>query len=314
MLEHEQTTSNWSEQQAFIAELSQIALTSPSLVALFDKTVHRVREILKADFCKLLEYDLQSQTLLLRAGAGWKKGLVGKAQLNAGVESQAGYTLLSDHPIVVDDLSQEQRFHASPLLIEHGVKSGTSVVIKGYERPYGVLSVHSQKSRHFNLGDANFVQSIANILAGFIQRSSIETELRNLNTSLESQVEERTRLLRFLQDVTVMAHETSSITEATSIFLDMVRSFTGWQIGHLLVIAEQDIGTIHKDGYLSLIPLDLEPGKNRNAALIQKARENIHFEQGDSLAGAAWKKGAPVLLEDISRQPIVGREVLVVQV
>ncbi len=197
MAEHEQTTSGGSDQQAFIAELSQIALTSLSLAALFDMTVQRVKEILKADFCEALEYDPQSQTLLLRAGVGWKKGLVGKAQFDAGVEWQTGYTLFSDNPVVVADLSQERRFHGSPQLSEHGIRSGISVTIKGYEHAYGVLGVYSRKRRHFNLGEANFVQSTANILAGFIQRSSIETELRNLNASLELQVEARTRLLRW---------------------------------------------------------------------------------------------------------------------
>ncbi len=253
MAEPEQTTSNWSDQQTFIAELSQIALTSPALDALFDMTVRRVKEILKADFCEVLEYDPQSKTLLLRAGAGWKKKLVGKAKFDDGVEWQAGYALFSDRPVIVDDFSQEQRFHGSPLLMKLGVLSGISANIKSNKHTYGVLSVHSQKHQNFNPGDANFVQSTANILAGIIQRSSIENELRKLNTSLESQVEERTRLLRFLQDVTVMAHETSSITDAMSVFLDMVRSFTGWKIGHVLVISEQDIGTIQKGGYLSLI-------------------------------------------------------------
>jgi hypothetical protein len=96
----------------------------------------------------------------------------------------------------------------------------------------------------FNSTDVHFIKSAANILAGFLQRSTIETELRNLHTSLEAQVEERTRLLRFLQDVTVMAHETSSIIDAMSIFLDMVRSITGWQMGHVLVISGQDTEVI----------------------------------------------------------------------
>jgi GAF domain-containing protein len=156
MAEHGLTTSNLSVQQGFIAELSQIALESSSLEALLDLTVHRVREILKADFCEVLEYDPQTQLLLLHAGAGWDEGLVGKAQFEAGTEWQAGFSLFSDGPVVVDDLGQENRFHSSPLLFEQGIRSGISAVIKGYEHLYGVLAVHSQISSYFKQDDAQF--------------------------------------------------------------------------------------------------------------------------------------------------------------
>ena len=45
-------------------------------------------------------------------------------------ESQAGYTLLSNAPVVVEDLATETRFHGPALLTEHGVVSGMTVVIR----------------------------------------------------------------------------------------------------------------------------------------------------------------------------------------
>jgi GAF domain-containing protein len=95
-------------------------LTSPSLEALFDWSVRKIKGILKADFCEVLEYAPQTQTLLLRAGAGWKRGLVRKAQLEAGKEWEPGYALSRDRPVIVDDLTLEKRFRGSPLLIEQG--------------------------------------------------------------------------------------------------------------------------------------------------------------------------------------------------
>lgn len=195
MAEHEQRKTNGSEQQAFIAELSQIASASSSRAALFDITVHRIRKILKADFCEVLKYDPQSQKFLLRAGAGWKRGLIGKIHLDAGVEWLTGYTLSSDGPVVVDDFNLESRFHQPPLLVEHGVLSGISVILHGHEQTYGVLSVHSRKSQNFSLDDAYFMQSAANILAGFIQHSSIETELRNQNINIENRLQIQDELL-----------------------------------------------------------------------------------------------------------------------
>ena len=55
------------------------------------------------------------KALLLRSGVGWKQGLVGHATVGAGTDSQAGYTLLSDQPVIVEDLRTETRFSGSPL-------------------------------------------------------------------------------------------------------------------------------------------------------------------------------------------------------
>ena len=43
---------------------------------------------------KILEPLPDGKALFLRAGVGWKHGLVGHAIIDAGLHSQAGYTLL----------------------------------------------------------------------------------------------------------------------------------------------------------------------------------------------------------------------------
>jgi PAS domain S-box-containing protein len=300
---------NQLEQQAFIAKLGQIALGADSLETLLETTVSQVRKILKADYCKVLEYYPQSQSLLLRAGEGWQAGLVGNAQVEAGLDSQAGYTLISDAPVVVDDLSQEQRFHGPKLLLDHEVKSGISVVIRGIQHPYGVLGVHSREIRKFKPYDADFVQAIANILAGFIERSSVEDSLRNLNLSLGTQVDERTRMLRLLLDVTVRVNESESVDEAIIVVLDTIRSFTGWQAGHALFTIEDDHQNQLVDDHSLLTPNPIwSLDDSRDYTGITEARKYITFEDGDCLAGAALQNNAPILVEDISQQSVVGKE------
>ncbi len=91
--------------------------------------------------------------------------------------SQAGYTLLSDHPIIVDDLSAETRFQGPDLLIEHQVRSGMSVIIGNKNEPFGILGAHTKKHRTFTDDDVNFLQAMANMLAGAIDRSQTEETL-----------------------------------------------------------------------------------------------------------------------------------------
>ena len=136
-------------QQAAVAELGVHALAPIDPTALMDETVALVAQILEVEYCKVLELLPDGNTLLLRAGVGWKEGYVERATVNTDANSQAGYTLLQDEPVVAEDLLTETRFSAPPLLIEHGVISGMSVIIKGIERPLGVLGAHTANQRTF---------------------------------------------------------------------------------------------------------------------------------------------------------------------
>jgi signal transduction histidine kinase len=178
--------------QSVIAELGQDALGHASLSALMDKAVTLLATTLSVEYTKILELIPADHCLLLMAGVGWKQGYIGKATMSAGVESQAGYTLLSAHPVIVDDLRTETRFTGSPLLVEHQVISGMSVIIAGNQRPWGVLGVYTTQRRHFTSDDIYFVQSVANILGAALERERLDkaqtryaTMLRRSNDELQ---------------------------------------------------------------------------------------------------------------------------------
>jgi len=152
-------------QQAVISELSLDSMKGLELDALLQKTTDILAETLDVEYCKVLELQPNGKALLLRTGAGWKEGLVGYATVDTGIESQAGYTLKSNHPVIVTDLRTETRFSGPPLLHDHGVVSGISVIIKVAEQPWGILGVHTKKHRNFNENDINFIQTVANVLA-----------------------------------------------------------------------------------------------------------------------------------------------------
>lgn len=166
-----------ARQQAVVAQIGQRALKGTPLSTLMDEVVTLVAQTLEVEYCKVLETLPDGKNLLLRAGIGWKEGYVGQATVSAGIESQAGYTLLSSEPVIVLDLKQETRFSGPQLLHEHGVVSGMSVIIHGIERPFGVLGVHTSQKRLFTRDDVNFLQSVANVLSSAIERKRTEDEL-----------------------------------------------------------------------------------------------------------------------------------------
>ena len=159
-----------AKQQAAVVRLGQEALTETDLALLFQTACRLAAETLNADLVAVLELSEDRRELRLRAGTGWKDGVVGTAVVGAETSTQAGYTLLAGEPVIVTDLAAEERFEGEPLLREHGVASGMSVVIPGAEGPAGILAVHARAPGRFFEEDAYFLQSAANVLSAVLGR------------------------------------------------------------------------------------------------------------------------------------------------
>ncbi|WP_265110200.1 PAS domain-containing protein [Halosolutus halophilus] len=165
-------------QQEVVAELGQQALECDDIDRLLHDATVAVRDALEAEYCKVLERCPGGDEVRLRRGVGWQDGLVGSATVPTDRDSQAGYTLLVEEPVVVDDLATEERFSGPDLLLDHDVTSGISVVIGSLEDPWGVLGVHTTDHREFTEHDATFVQNVANVLASAIDNAQTERNLR----------------------------------------------------------------------------------------------------------------------------------------
>jgi GAF domain-containing protein len=68
-------------------------------------------------------------------------------------------------PVIVEDLCSQTRFAGPSLLVEHGVVSGMSVIIGGWQHPFGVLGAHTAHKRVFRQEDINFMTSVAHVLS-----------------------------------------------------------------------------------------------------------------------------------------------------
>ncbi|HZK67658.1 MAG TPA: PAS domain-containing protein, partial [Chloroflexota bacterium] len=173
------------QQQAAVARLGQVALGGLGLQALMGESVTLLAKHLGVEYAKMLELMPDGSRMLLRAGVGWHEGLVGHWTVEAGADTQAGFTLLAQEPVIVSDLRAETRFSGSPLLHDHGVISGISAVIPGRDRPYGVLGIHTYSHRTFTEYDVNFLLSVANVLAMAVERHTMEMELHQSRDQLK---------------------------------------------------------------------------------------------------------------------------------
>lgn len=178
-----------ARQQEIVTRLGQQALAGIELTELFDRAATHVAQTLEVEYCKVLELLPAGDELILRAGTGWEPGHVGYSTVSASVETQAGYTLLSDEPIIIEDWLIETRFRRSRMLQEHEVRSGVSVVIAGEPKPFGILSADTSQKRRFTQDDIYFLQAVANVLAAAIDRKRTEEALQEHTTILHAIIE-----------------------------------------------------------------------------------------------------------------------------
>ncbi|HLP78236.1 MAG TPA: ATP-binding protein, partial [Candidatus Paceibacterota bacterium] len=148
--------------------------------ALLNQVVTLVSQTLEVEFCRILELTPDRKALLLRAGVGWRKGVVGSELVDADPRLQAGYTLQSGEPVIIADVRKEFRFSNDPLLGEHRIVSGVSVAIAARGQTYGVLAVYSRRHRVFNSDDVQFLLAVSNALAVAAEHIRAEAELKKV--------------------------------------------------------------------------------------------------------------------------------------
>jgi two-component sensor histidine kinase len=165
-------------QQEILAELGVLALQGTPLPELIDRTAVLTADGLKAEFCKVLEYQPAEKRLLVRAGVGWDSDVVGKATVGADLESPAGFALRTGKPVISNHLENEERFRTPELLLEYGIHRAMNVILQGDGKPYGVLEVDSRSAGEFTQHDIAFLQGAANLLGMAIERQRFERDLR----------------------------------------------------------------------------------------------------------------------------------------
>ena len=166
-------------QQTAIATLGQFALTQNDLTALLNQAALLVAHTLESEYSAIWER-LSDGELLLRAGAGWKRGCVGETKIPADNYSQPSLTLNYGEMIVVPDLRIETQFAATPLFIEHGIIGGITAAIPTREQPFGVIGVHTSRRRDFTADEMQFLTAMATTLGIAIERKRAEAEMEKL--------------------------------------------------------------------------------------------------------------------------------------
>ena len=190
--------------QTILARFGELALRSDALDDILTEACRLVGEGLNTDLAKIVELQADGQTLLVRAGVGWKPGVVGKITIKVDDDTSEGLALKTGEPMISPDVEKETRFKYPPFLTENGVRAVANVlIIGGKDRPpFGILQVDHREPRQFTDADMVFLRSYANLVAAAVDRLRTmgdvldgKAALQRSHEALEARVAERTREL-----------------------------------------------------------------------------------------------------------------------
>jgi PAS domain S-box-containing protein len=274
-----------ARQQAAVAKLGQQALSGMDLDDLLDEASAIVSRCLDVEYSQVLELLPDGKTLVLRAGRGWKDGVVGHATLSIETESPSGFTLYSNEPLIIEGLNAEKDLNLPPFFEDHKITSGMSVIIFGHDYPFGVLGAYTTTKRRFTREDINFLQATANVIAMAIERKQSEKDLAAVKDELAIQLADMIHL-----------HELSSRL-ATSVELKVVLEEF---LSAVVTLQRADMGI--------LMLYDPEQKTLYNMTSIGFTDEYLNMVErvppGIGPCGAAITGRRQIIIEDIESDPL----------
>jgi PAS domain S-box-containing protein len=210
-------------QQTALARFGELAIKSDDLDGILTEACRLVGEALSTDLAKVMELREDGETLFVRAGVGWKPGVVGEAVVKAADHTSEGHALKTSGPMISPDIATEKRFSYPPFLVENGVRAVANVVIAGTngKPPFGILQIDSREPRQFTDTDTAFLRTYANLISTAVDRLRGNTELRSREARLRWS-EERFRRVSEIETVGVIFFNTDGrITDGNGAFLSM---------------------------------------------------------------------------------------------
>jgi len=167
--------------EAVLARFGELALRSDDLGEILTEACDLVCEALGTDLAKVMALQEDGETLLVRAGVGWKPDVVGQVTIKMMDHTSESHAFKTGEPVISPDIDRETRFTYPAFLTDNGVRALANVlIIGGMNRPpFGILQVDSRTPRQFTDDDTAFLRSYANLLAAAVDRLRVFGEMRN---------------------------------------------------------------------------------------------------------------------------------------
>ncbi len=162
-------------QKAVIAELAKRALECRDAVDLMQEAVSSVRAILETTLCIVARHSSAGDVRLIAADGESISWTIGP-----GHPTQTAHSLEIGRPVLSNDLLSETRFSPPPSVVARGMRRSLSVPVPERSGARHVILAHGPASmRPLTWEDVRFVEAVANLIAGALDRARSEDELRS---------------------------------------------------------------------------------------------------------------------------------------
>lgn len=183
-----------AEQLRTVNEVSRKISSIINLDELLPYVVNLLRQSFDYYNVNLFLYEPNSNNLVLKAGSGGYTGTVPiGTQVNMEEEGIVGWVAQTGAPLLINDVTQEPRYHIVEGLSE--TKSELAVAVKMGEKVLGVLDIESTELDAFSEADMFTAQTLADQLAVAIENARLYQETRQIAV-----MEERNRIAREIHD------------------------------------------------------------------------------------------------------------------
>lgn len=187
--------------QRALADFGDFVLYHEDLDEILTEGCRIVAFALGADLAKIIQIERETRTGLVRAGVGWRDGIVGHERVSLDERSSEAFAIEHTQPVITNDVRSETRFHFASFLLDHGVAALVNVPILLPGRvPFGVLQVDAREARAFDQGDVEFLKTYAMTLGPVIDRLKTVAELRQADERLRLIVENARGYVMILSD------------------------------------------------------------------------------------------------------------------
>lgn len=161
-----------------LAEFTEYVVTGDNLEKIFTRAVELITNTLPVEYVMAGELRSDGQKFILRPDADKSKAHKDDVNRSGHELRTTVLDLLARGAMVFDAHDKEMHRTVCDLVRTTNIACGISVPIPGRERPWGVLVAYSNRQRSFEDADANFISTVANILASTFERTWAEQKRR----------------------------------------------------------------------------------------------------------------------------------------
>lgn len=224
---------------SFVREIGHLAASTRDWDEMLRIVIERTTGIMGAEVASLYLVERREGLLRLAATNGLNPRGIGRATLRIG-EGITGWVANAHVPLYVRDVHTDPRWKRVPAVDVDRFTSMLSVPLVMRDEVIGVLNVQTVEPREFDRAEIDFLQTIANQLAGVIDKARLHRD-----------AERKLREVSALFEVSNVLTSTLDLDEVLALVVDrLVRLYPG-SSGAIVLHGEEDDDVRARSGELT---------------------------------------------------------------